>query len=140
MTRVACMLSNRPQGDGIHWKGLVYLTLLGFVAILLGKTLDAREQTASSEDDAIFFTTQIRPILETHCLGCHGGGSEKSSGLDLSTRDRLLRGGDRGPDVVPGNANASLLYKLVSHAEKPHMPLGGEKLSKEAVANISQMD
>ncbi|MDE2929009.1 MAG: DUF1553 domain-containing protein [Acidobacteriota bacterium] len=121
-----------------QWKRVVYLTLLGFVAILLGKTLDAREQTASPEDDAIFFTTQIRPILKTHCLGCHGGGSEKSSGLDLSTRDRLLRGGDRGPDVVPGNSNASLLYKLVSHGEKPHMPLGGEKLSKEAVANIAK--
>ena len=57
------------------------------------------------------FVQHVRPLLEKNCLVCHGG-QFKKSGLDLSTRDSLLRGGDSGPVVVAGNASQSLLVKL----------------------------
>jgi hypothetical protein len=65
--------------------------------------------------------TGVRPAFEKACLGCHGP-QTKSAGLDLSTREALLKGGERGPAVVPGDPKASLLYKVVSHEAEPHMP------------------
>src|SRR5262249_6532768 len=59
------------------------------------------------------------------------------SGLDLSTRESALRGGDTGSVIVPGNAGASELYKRVSHLAKPGMPFNGQKLPEEAVRQIT---
>ena len=43
----------------------------------------------------------IRPWLEKNCLECHGGAKVKSE-FNLSTRELLLKGGDKGVDVLPG--------------------------------------
>jgi hypothetical protein len=48
-----------------------------------------------------------------------------------------LRGGDRGPAIVSGNASISLLYKLTSHAAEPHMPLKQAKLAAPELARLS---
>ncbi len=82
------------------------------------------------------FTQHVRPTFEAHCVDCHGGRWTKS-GLDVTTRGRLLAGGDGGPAVVPGDAGASLLYKLVTHAEQPAMPHKADKLPDETVAHIA---
>src|SRR3954454_11384204 len=47
------------------------------------------------------FNQHVRPILEKQCQACHSGAS-KQSGLEVATREKLLRGGDHGPAVVPG--------------------------------------
>src|SRR3954454_14697971 len=52
-------------------------------------------------------------ILQEKCLTCHGE-SSAMSGLVLTTRENLLKGGSRGPAIVPGKAAESLLYKAVS--------------------------
>ena len=75
-------------------------------------------------------------VFETSCLPCHAG-KLKKSGLDLSSRESLLKGGEHGPAIVPGNAKASLLYKVVSHEQAPHMPFGMAKLPADAIAAIS---
>jgi mono/diheme cytochrome c family protein len=84
------------------------------------------------------FVEQVRPVLEMQCLICHGGTKAKRSGFDLSTREGLLRGGDNGPAVIPGNAQASLLLKRVRHELQPGMPFQGKKLSEEAIARIEE--
>src|SRR3954453_19623272 len=81
---------------------------------------------------AAAFTWAAKPpaiaVLEQRCLGCHTG-KFKKSGLDLSTRDLALRGGDRGPAILPGKSKESLLIQVASHATNPHMPFGSPKLS-----------
>jgi hypothetical protein len=82
------------------------------------------------------FKNHIQPILVKSCVRCHGG--KKIEGeLDLTERDGLLRGGGRGPGIIPGNAKDSLLYKLVAHQRDPHMPRSSPKLSDEAIAQIA---
>ena len=71
---------------------------------------------------AELYARRIRPLLAKNCCGCHGG--SKTSGLDLRTRDGMLRGGLRGPALVPGNPEASRLYRYVASLEKPSMPPG----------------
>src|SRR5207237_6448766 len=87
--------------------------------------------------DARFFVEQVRPVLTNQCLNCHGG-KFKKSGLDLSTREGLVRGGDTGPAIVPGKAKESLLYKLIMHAQDPHMPAKADKLPDETIARIAR--
>lgn len=94
----------------------------------------------SSPADAVdtsFYKEKIRPILAKNCLGCHNA-KVKQAGFDLSNRDSLLRGSENGPVVVVGNADASILYKLISHAEQPAMPYKGAKLPDDAIALIGK--
>ena len=61
------------------------------------------------------------PIVQ-RCFQCHGD-TLQMSGLDLRTREGMLKGGVSGPAVVPGNAAGSLLYKRITGAEPPRMPM-----------------
>ena len=51
------------------------------------------------------------------------------AGLDLRTRDSVLKGGGRGPALVPGNSNSSLLYQALTHVKDLKMPPGETRLS-----------
>ncbi len=83
------------------------------------------------------FTSEVRPVLVSQCFNCHSG-QFKRGGLDLSTRETLLKGGDSGPAIVPGKAGDSLLHKLVTHAQDPHMPAKADKLPDAAIARIAE--
>src|SRR3990170_3316819 len=63
-----------------------------------------------------------KAVLEKHCLTCHG--ASQMSGLDMRKRESLLKGGKRGPAIVPGKAADSLLYRSLSHQEELKMPPG----------------
>jgi hypothetical protein len=76
-------------------------------------------------------------VLEQHCFGCHTGKSGKS-GLDLSTRAQAIRGGDRGPAIVPGKSKESLLIQVASHSIQPHMPLQSPKLQDSELTVIAE--
>ncbi len=75
-------------------------------------------------------------ILETHCVRCHGG-SKTKAGLDLVTREALLRGGESGPCVVPGDPDQSLLIQTIRHVQDPHMPRKAPKLADSSIARIA---
>ena len=83
------------------------------------------------------FKKHVRPVLVEKCLKCHGGRSTES-GFDLSDRDRLLKGGESGPAVLPGKGKESLLYKLVAHQKEPFMPHQGRKLPDDTLAHIGE--
>ena len=70
-----------------------------------------------------------REVLAKNCQVCHGE-SLQQSGLNLSTRESILRGGTKGPAITPGNVEASLLWKMVS-GDSPAMPPGGKLQSAE---------
>jgi hypothetical protein len=50
----------------------------------------------------------IGPILQARCVSCHGG----TAGLHLDSYAGAIAGGNLGPAIVPGNADASLLVQL----------------------------
>ena len=55
-------------------------------------------------------------VLERRCLSCHGPGT-KMGKLDLSTRESALRGGSKGPALVPSEPDKSLLLTRVAAGE-----------------------
>ncbi len=83
------------------------------------------------------FKSDVRAVLKQHCVKCHGGDKTRG-GLDLTTRASLLKGGDEGVIVVPGKSMESLLIRLISHLEKPHMPAKNPKLPDTAIQKIAQ--
>ena len=56
------------------------------------------------------------------CQQCHGATAQMSH-FSVMGRDLMLKGGDHGPAIVPGNADDSLLYKRISGQVKPVMPM-----------------
>jgi mono/diheme cytochrome c family protein len=76
-------------------------------------------------------------VLEAHCVKCHGGEKTKG-GLDLTTREALLRGGETGVTVVPGEPEQSLLVQSIRHERDPHMPHKEPKLPDAAIAQIAE--
>lgn len=64
------------------------------------------------------FETDVLPILNPHCLQCHGGVHQKNN-LDLRTLSSALKGGKSGSVIVPGKPDESLLWKKMASDEMP---------------------
>ena len=69
-------------------------------------------------------------ILQEKCLACHGE-SSAMSGLVLTTRENLLKGGLRGPAIVPGRPEKSVLVDALRHDGELQMPPGPKLPQKE---------
>jgi len=101
----------------------------------------ARPAHAQADDPQglAFFESKIRPVLVEHCYACHSAGAGKSEGgLSVDTRDGLLKGGDRGPAIVPREPTKSLLLLVIEHREADlEMPLNKPRLSKSIAADVA---
>ena len=106
--------------------------ILVIVFIVLALAVGTRRTAATQQD---FFSQKVAPIFQKQCLMCHGERVQRS-GLDLRTETSILKGGTRGPAVIPGKPGQSLLYRLIAHQEEPAMPLGIDKLSDEQISII----
>jgi cytochrome c553 len=113
-------------------RSLVALFLLGLAA-----PPGARAAEPDAARSAALFKSDVAAILKANCVRCHGP-KKTEGGLDLSTHDKLLAGGDSGAAVVPGNSKKSLLYQLAAHLKEPHMPDGGDKLPAAALARLAE--
>jgi hypothetical protein len=80
-----------------------------------------------------FFEKKIRPVLAGECYECHGA-QKRKGGLRLDYRDGVLKGGDTGPAIVPGDAKKSLLIQAITHEhEEFKMPQKGVKLHDDTI-------
>ena len=81
--------------------------------------------------EKIDFAQDVKPILESACLSCHG--PEKPKGdLRLDTKAGAMKGGKKGVVIVPGKATDSPLYKSTTLAagDEDIMPPKGNPLAK----------
>jgi hypothetical protein len=81
------------------------------------------------------WAAHIEPLLKEHCAECHNPTKAKS-GLDLSSLQTILRGGERGAAVIPGHPDESNLYKFLSGEADTHMPPGKRKPLSEEEAGL----
>jgi formylglycine-generating enzyme required for sulfatase activity len=92
------------------------------------QTAEATTSVARSPNfgNEIDFVKDIQPLIETHCVGCHREGKDEG-GLDLSTAESTMRGGDSGDSIVPGDLEASLFYQrlLLEKDDEELMPPTG---------------
>jgi hypothetical protein len=78
---------------------------------------------------SLSFSRDVYPIFEASCIKCHGV-EKVSRGLDLTSYEKTMTGSIKGPVVLPGDAENSLLVKL---AVEGKMPKQGAKLSPQQI-------
>ena len=87
--------------------------------------------------EADFFEAQVRPLLVERCLECHGD-KKQEDGLRLDSRAGWQIGGDRGPAVVPGRPEASLLIQAVRYADDTLQMPPDRKLNDREIAVLTE--
>ncbi|MCX6889817.1 MAG: DUF1549 domain-containing protein [Verrucomicrobia bacterium] len=86
--------------------------------------------------DLEFFESKIRPVLVAECYECHDAKKQKGD-LRLDYRDGLLKGGEEGASIVPGDAKKSILIQSMDHShETLQMPKKRPKLDANIVADF----
>ncbi|MEM4725279.1 MAG: c-type cytochrome [Candidatus Hadarchaeum sp.] len=106
----------------------------GLLAVLLAAPAVGPRLTFSAAG-SITWDDSIGPLLAAHCVVCHGG----TSRLYLETYEGALAGGRRGPAIVPGDSEASLLVQsLRGMAPRVRrMPLNRPPFPDEVIAAIA---
>ena len=97
--------------------------------------MSAADLTPAQTD---FFENKIRPVLADHCYKCHSTFAEKiKGGLLLDSREALLKGGDTGKAIVPGDPEASLLIKAIRYTDPDLQMPKDKKLEDDQIANLT---
>src|SRR6266852_7928534 len=116
------------------------LLLTGGAVLLAGVLSNKFETTVLGDDNPPptaeslqFFKDKVRPILTQNCYPCH---TETAMGqLRIDSREGILKGGGRGPAIVPGDPEKSLLIEAVRQTGALKMPIGG-KLDEQQIADL----
>src|SRR5262245_338791 len=116
-------------------RGTACLTLTCFALAFACGAL-AGEPTTPDPSAVEFFERDVRPLFVEKCQSCHGG-KKTNGGLSLTSRDAVLKGGDRGAAVVPGKPTDSLLIAAVGRAGDLKMP-PKEPLSAQEIEKLTR--
>ncbi|UWX55208.1 DUF1549 domain-containing protein [Maribacter litopenaei] len=105
------------------------------LAYLVGLWLMYSCNTASEKID---FSTQIKPILNTKCITCHGG-VKKNGGFSLLFQDEAFAKTESGkPAIIPGDASGSEFIKRLKEDDPElRMPYEKPQLSDEEIQLLS---
>ncbi len=93
-------------------------------------------------DDKVDFETKVLPIFKERCFECHSkehtdaktGKVKKPKGkFRMDNPELMLKGGEEGNDVVPGDAAKSAVYTSTTLPDDDDkaMPPKGDRLTKE---------
>ena len=90
-------------------------------------------------DDFSLFREKIEPLLEKHCYECHSAKAEKiKGGLWLDSKEGILKGGDTGTALVPGDPDNSKIIIAVRHNDPDLQMPPKKKISDEEIATLEQ--
>src|SRR4051812_30867132 len=101
------------RGRTMHYR---CLSLTAAAWLLAAPLLRAAEPDVKGIE---FFESKIRPVLVEQCYKCHSAQAGKVKGsLSPDTKAGVLKVGENGPAIVPGNPEKSrLLAALVQNGE-----------------------
>ena len=95
-------------------------------------------ETKRSNNDSLFvYEDLIHPVLEEKCIACHNQ-NLASGGLNMSSIESMIIGGNSGAGIQNGDPFESLIYKRVSypHDHPKFMPPTGVPLSYDQIATL----
>ena len=95
-----------------------------------GLDLSKLPPTATTTVD---FVKDIQPILAKNCYSCHGPIRQKAE-LRWDVKAIALKGGEHGPDIIPGKSAESRMIQFVAALNPEQvMPQKGDRLTAEQV-------
>ncbi len=130
--------SSQPQGGtasevfALAPRACRWRQLTGAFGFLLG-LLAAFTSGATSN-----YLADVQPILRMRCYACHGALKQQAR-LRLDTVAAMVKGGESGPAVLPGNSASSLLIQRIQTLDsEDRMPPEheGERLTAAQVARV----
>jgi hypothetical protein len=108
-------------------------------ALVVGVCVAARVVAGGEpalDDPDTFFELKVRPVLAGSCIKCHGP-KKASGGLRLDSREAMLKGGDNGPVIVPGDPEASPLVVAIRHDDEVLKMPPTKPLPKAVTADLT---
>jgi hypothetical protein len=112
------------------------IAVLGLVAIAAQPVMAAEAATPAQNE---FFETRIRPVLVEQCYKCHNSAKLAEGSLAIDFRAGVLKGGDGGAIIVPGQPGMSRLIPILRHEVSGlRMPKNGGKLNEHVVADFEK--
>jgi hypothetical protein len=92
--------------------------------------------TAGRADRDVDYLRDVKPILTSQCVSCHGAVKPRA-GLRLDTAAAALKGNASGPAVVPGSSDDStLILAVLGESSGERMPLKRAPLSAGQVDTL----
>ena len=109
------------------------------VMVLRGISLYASEATTQKSEQSIIFATEILPLFQARCFGCHGEGDRVEGGLTMTSLEDLCSGGESGEAaIVPGDPQQGSLLAAVEWDGLEMPPKESERLSNGQIDVIRQ--
>ncbi len=116
------------------FKACFALVLTGLLTAPCQSEEPARQQAALLD----FFEKRVRPLLADNCYTCHSANTKTMGELRVDDRNGLLHGGGRGPAIMVGDPEKSLLIEAVSHTHKVLKMPPNKQLSSEQIEDLKQ--
>ncbi len=121
---------------------LLSLAVIGTAAAVLAADVDTSKLPPASSKTGVTYATDIKPILDTSCVKCHGAVKPRGK-LRLDNLEGIMKGSQDGKVIEPGNSAKSQIVLNVAHLgdEDDFMPppknkLGLKQLTPEQVGLI----
>ena len=86
------------------------------------------------KEETVDFSADVKPILNKHCITCHGG-VKKNGGLSFLFENEAFARAESGrPAIIPGDAEHSeFMKRLLSDDPELRMPYNAPKLNDEEI-------
>ncbi|MFT4547313.1 MAG: cytochrome c553 [Verrucomicrobiales bacterium] len=106
-------------------------TILLFASLCAATRASADQPAPPTAEHLEFFENKVRPLLAEQCYRCHSAEAQEKgklkAGLRLDSLAGLLKGGDSGSALTPGDPAKSLIIEAVNYLnEDMAMPPKGK--------------
>ena len=132
---VAVGLTGHLGGELVYGKNYVGKVLFPPAAKPTEPPTDApAAEPAALTPSELHFVERVRPLLEVHCLECHGSRRQRG-GLRMDSKEALFEGEEYEWSVVPGKSAESEVFKRVvlGRDDPDAMPPEGAGLSQDEI-------
>lgn len=85
-------------------------------------------------EEKVDYSSQVKPILNKHCISCHGG-VKQNGGFSVLFREQAMDTTESGkPAIIPGDAKHSeFIRRLTAEDPEVRMPYKSTPLSEEEI-------
>src|SRR4051794_5061103 len=97
------------------------LLVFGVASLIWAGAVDRGPAVLAADEVPPSFAKDVKPFLTTYCQNCHNGRKAKA-GYSVESYANLMKGGKKGPMIVPGQPDDSRLIKTLTGRAKRMPP------------------
>ncbi len=91
-----------------------------------------------THDQLVFFETKVLPILQKSCFKCHGGEKKVKGRLRLTSKEGIIKGGEKASALYANNLAKSNLLEMMTWKDEDHEMPPKKKLSQDKIDVITK--